>query len=156
MFTAHFATSRETETLHAWEPFSETVSVLFELQNSDIDEEHWEWRIYWIAGVAMLRTIGHVLHNVNSEKSPQHRKMIESMWAEWKANKDEHWIFFDFIEKERNNILKLFSFGATLPVSEDDRTLAYGNTDLDAAQLFREAVYWWRTQLRELERRVAC
>jgi hypothetical protein len=81
--------------------------------------------------------------------------VIESIWAEWKANKDEHWIFFDFIEKERNNILKLFSFGAMLPASEDNRTLVYGNTDLDAAQLFREAVYWWRTQLRELEGRLA-
>jgi hypothetical protein len=64
-------------------------------------------------------------------------------------------IFFDFIEKERNNILKTFSFGAELPAREDGRILAYGNTDIDATQLFREGVYWWRSQLREIEKRLA-
>jgi hypothetical protein len=48
-------------TLHAWEPWYVTLDVLFELQNSDIDKEHNEWRTQWIAGVAMLRATGHVL-----------------------------------------------------------------------------------------------
>lgn len=65
--------------------------------------------------------------------------------------KIENWIFFDFIEKERNNILKEFSFGAELPKAEDGRTLAYGKTCHDAAQLFREAVYWWRHELEKIE-----
>src|SRR5262245_12154749 len=95
-------------TLKAWEPWEYTRRSLFELQNSDIDEEHPEWRTNWIAGVAMLRTVGHVLHKVDAKTSTTHRSLIESAWAAWKMNKDEHWIFFDFIEKERNNILKTF------------------------------------------------
>jgi hypothetical protein len=33
----------------------------------------------------------------------------------------------------------------------DGRTLAYGSTEFDATELFREAVYWWRTQLLAFE-----
>lgn len=140
-------------TLYAWEPWEHARSILFELQNSDIDDEHPEWRTHWIAGVAVLRATGHVLHKVDARLSPNHKAVIDDAWARWKANKDEHWIFFDFIEKERNSILKLYSFGAALPqTAEDGRTLVYGNTDFDAAQLFREAVYWWRDQLREIEK----
>jgi hypothetical protein len=125
--------------------------VLFELQNSDIDDEHPEWRRSWIAGVAMLRATGHVLQKVDASTSPRHKSVVDEAWMDWSLNKNENWIFFEFIEKERNNILKTFSFGAQLPASEDRRMLAYGNTDLDGAQLFREAVYWWRHQLRIIE-----
>ena len=137
--------------LKAWEPWEWTRSVLFQLQNSEIDDEHPEWRLYWIAGVATLRAIGHVLKNVDANVSSAHKHAIDKIWSEWKSNSEENWIFFDFIERERNNILKEFSFGAQLPNDVDDRLLAYENTDLDAAQLFREAVYWWRYQLRQLE-----
>jgi len=138
-------------TLKAWEPWEETRSALFELQNSDIDNEHPEWRRNWIAGVAMLRAVGHVLQKVDAASSHRHKSLIDSNWRSWNADKDGNWIFFDFIEKERNNILKTFSFGAQLPSSEDGRLLAYGSTGLDAAELFREAVYWWRFQLRAIE-----
>lgn len=138
-------------TLKAWEPWEMTRSALFEIQNSDIDAEHPEWRTNWIAGVAMLRATGHVLHKVDAATSARHKSMIDAAWHSWSTDRDGNWICFDFIEKERNNILKTFSFGAQLPSAEDGRLLAYGNTDFDAAQLFREAVYWWRFQLRMIE-----
>lgn len=34
------------QTLSAWTPFWDTVSILFEFQNSDIDDEHPEWRFH--------------------------------------------------------------------------------------------------------------
>ena len=150
-----FVSSEALVTLNAWEPFDFTVGILFELQNSDIDDEHPEWRTHWIAGVAALRIIGHVLHKIDGLRSPRHKELIDAAWSRWSSDKDANWIFFDFIEKERNNILKEFSFGAKLPGISDERLLAYGTTDHDAAQLFREAVYWWRAQLRDLERSLA-
>jgi hypothetical protein len=138
-------------TLEAWEPWGDTRLILFELQNSDIDEEHYEWRLHWVAGVALLRTVGHVLRNVDALTSSKHRRSIDKAWTDWQQNKDDNWIFFDFIEKERNNILKEYSFGAALPAAMDGRTLAYGSTEFDATELFREAVYWWRTQLLAFE-----
>jgi hypothetical protein len=146
-----FMSASGDSTLSAWEPWEETRWALFELQNSDIDDEHPEWRRNWIVGVAMLRTVGHVLHKVDAATSPRHKSVIHTAWQSWNSDKDGDWIFFDFIEKERNNILKMFSSGAQLPSAEDGRLLAYGNTDLDAAELFREAVYWWRFQLRLIE-----
>ena len=146
-----FTSGPGISTLRAWEPWEETRSALFEIQNSDIDDEHPEWRTNWIAGVAMLRAIGHVLHKVDTAVSPHHKRVIDAAWRSWNADKDGNWIFFDFIERERNSILKTFSFGAQFPSAEDGRVLAYGNTGFDAAQLFREAVYWWRYQLRMIE-----
>jgi hypothetical protein len=137
--------------LKAWEPWEFTRSILFEFQNSDIDDEHWEWRLNWFAGVALLRTIGHVLYKVDAKRSDGHRTVIRSMWKSWHDDRRQHWIFFDFIERERNNILKEFSFGAELPSANDQRVLAYADTHDDAAQLFREAVYWWRDQLEVIE-----
>lgn len=138
--------------LKAWEPWELTRTLLFQFQNSDIDEEHPEWCFHWYAGVALLRTVGHVLHKVDGCRSEKSRKTIEKFWREWSDNKGQNWILWEFIEKERNAILKTFSFGAELPNDEDQRLLKYKDTDWDATQLFREAVYWWRHQLRGIER----
>jgi hypothetical protein len=101
-------------TLDAWTPYSECVSILFELQNSDLDDDHPEWRISWIAGIALLRAIGHVLDKVDSIKSAKHKKAIARLWSSWKSDKSTNWIFWDFIEQERNNILKIFKFGVEI------------------------------------------
>jgi hypothetical protein len=146
-----FTSQPRPTTLKAWEPWWDTVAILFELQNSDIDDEHPEWRLHWVAGVALLRTVGHVLKKVDAKTSPKHLEAVKAQWSIWNGDKLENWIFFDFIEQERNNILKEYSFGATLPEPNDDRTLVYRDTDFDAAQLFREAVYWWREQLLAIE-----
>jgi hypothetical protein len=137
--------------LRAWEPWDFARSLLFEFQHTDFDDEHPEWRLYWFSGIVTLRAIGHVLHKVDAETSHQHRSSIAQFWTKLKSDIDRNWIFFDFIEKERNNILKEFSFGAKLPSSEDGRLLAYDGTHLDGVELYREAVYWWRAQLDYLE-----
>src|SRR3990170_5538825 len=102
------------QTLAAWRPFWATVSILFELQNSDIDDEHPEWRFSWIAGVALLRTIGHVLDKVDAKVSQRHENAIRSTWNGWKNDRTTHWIFWEFVEDERNNVLKSYTFGVTL------------------------------------------
>jgi hypothetical protein len=56
-------------------------------------------------------------------------------------------VFWDFIEQERNNILKTFKFG----VKTDERGLFHHRIGEDGDPLFREAVYWWRYQLELLE-----
>jgi len=137
--------------LHAWEPYIFAVSLLFNFQHVECDEDHPEWRIYWFSGVVVLRSIGHVLHRVDSQVSARHRLIIDKFWTDINSSKDENWIFFDFIDRERNNILKEFSFGAQLPSEEDGRILSYNGTHHDGAELFSEAVYWWRAQLEFIE-----
>lgn len=151
-----FARGAAMGKLHAAEPWDFTRHILFEFQNSDIDAEHPEWMTNWFAGVALLRTIGHVLRNVDRTRDTVYQNAIDAFWEDIKSNRSTHWIFFDFIELERNNILKEFSFGATLPMStEDSLVLVYSHHDgWDATQLFREAVYWWRAQLEHLAHQI--
>ena len=142
-----------TQTLYAWEPFWDCVDILFLFQNSDVadgEEELPEWRLYWVAGVALLRTIGHVLAKVDAKSSAQHSQAIGRLWKQLQLDRKGSPIFWEFIEKERNNLLKTYSFGARLVQGEEGAYIQFENGD-DAFQLFCQAVYWWRHQLIELE-----
>lgn len=141
------------QTLKGWEPFWDCVGILFHFQNSDVtdgNEELPEWRLYWVAGVALLRTIGHVLAKADAKSSPNHTQEIDNLWSRLRSDRESSWIFWDFIEKERNNLLKTYSFGARLAHDEKGAYIEFGDGD-DAFQLYRQAVYWWRHQLMELE-----
>ena len=144
------------QTLRAWEPWHFTRSILFELQTWDYDvDDSWKWRTRWIAGVACLRTIGHVLDKIDAKRSLMHRTLIEEAWKSWKKEPDDHRVFFNFIEKERNNILKEFSFGTEFQEYDEEPDPRCLEAYEDAAELFREAVYWWRAQLTEIENRLS-
>jgi hypothetical protein len=75
-----FVFSPPKRSLKAWEPFWDCVTILFEFQNSDVDEEHTEWRLFWIAGIALLRTVGHVLAKADATTTNGHKQAIESAW----------------------------------------------------------------------------
>ena len=142
------------QTLKAWEPFSDCVGILFHFQISDIvdgDEELPEWRLHWVSGLALLRTIGHVLAKVDARASPAHAEKVDGLWAKLKDDRKTAAIFWDFIEEERNNLLKTYTFGAKLSSDEDGYFIEFADGQ-DAFQLFREAVYWWRHQLEMLEK----
>jgi hypothetical protein len=131
-----FVLSPPHQTQKAWGPFWDCVDVLFEFQNSEQDEERSEWRLYWVAGISLLRTIGHVLAKIDVMASPRHRAEIDRLWDGWKADRAQSSIFWDFIEKERNNLLKTYSFGAHL--TQDDKGYYVQFEDgQDAFQLFR-------------------
>ncbi|WP_152659199.1 hypothetical protein [Gluconobacter oxydans] len=144
------------QTLTAWEPFWDCVTVLFQFQNSDVtdgDVELPEWRLFWVAGVALLRAVGHVLAKVDAKVSPSHTEVIDSLWRRLKTDRKESMIFWDFIEKERNNLLKTYSFGPRLALTPEGACIEFRDGS-DAFELYRQAVYWWRHQLMELEQAI--
>lgn len=148
-----FTRTSPIQTLKAWEPWRDCVGILFHFQNSDIvdgDEELPEWRLHWVSGLAMLRTIGHVLAKVDALDSPAHAAAVGGLWATLKKDRKSSEIFWNFIEDERNNLLKTYTFGAKLSSDEYGYFIEFGDGQ-DAFQLFREAVYWWRYQLELLE-----
>ena len=59
-----------------------------------------------MATVSLLRAVGHVLNKVDGASCPEMRAAVDEVWSEWKADKTANAIFFDFIEDERNSILK--------------------------------------------------
>jgi hypothetical protein len=117
-----FVLSPPRQTLKAWAPFWDCVTILFEFRNSDVDEEHSEWRLFWVAGIALLRTIGHVLVKADALSSPKHKIEIDRLWGTWKLDRGSASIFWDFVEKERNSLLKTYTFGARLLQDEKDTT----------------------------------
>ncbi len=46
-----------------------------------------DFRVSWVAVIAMLRAIGHVLKNVDSEKSDVHKQVIADWWERLNARK---------------------------------------------------------------------
>jgi hypothetical protein len=64
----------------------------------------------WFTTIALLRAVGHVLHKVDGEGSPELGAAVKKHFDDLKARKPEPRIFWGFIEKERNDVMKLYQF----------------------------------------------
>ena len=69
------------------------------------------WRPKWAGLVALLRAVGHVLDKIDGAGSPEARQVIDRAWEELRGRRPEPKIFWEFIEAERNNVLKAYAFG---------------------------------------------
>jgi hypothetical protein len=124
-----------------------------------------EYRLLWISGLALVRAVGHVLKNVDCTANPELKVALDQNWPVWK----EEPLFSEFIEPERNLILKEYSFGyqeGVVPVR-----VGISVHDLGADNLFRplqqghfagedgrdvlaEAIEWWEEKLAVLEQQL--
>lgn len=66
-------------------------------------------RVAWVGIVALLRAVGHVLKKIDSRDNPNVRQIVDQLWNEWAST--EPAIFCEFIENERNSVLKQYEFG---------------------------------------------
>jgi hypothetical protein len=159
LITADIFVEKPTlQTLSAWEPFWECVGILFSLQHTEVvdgDDELPEWRQYWTNGIVLLRTVGHVLDKVDARKSQINAKILNDFWLRLKANRETNSVFWEFIDRERNNILKTYSFGAKLEKDDQGDYQVLTDNGEDAFELYRYAVYWWRKQLVDIEAELA-
>jgi hypothetical protein len=64
------------------------------------------WRTRWAAAVALLRSVGHVLDRVDKKTSPQLERAVDVAYAELQSTKPEPVIYWEFIKRERDNLLK--------------------------------------------------
>ncbi|QDL39408.1 hypothetical protein [Rhodoferax sediminis] len=69
-----------------------------------------DWRRQWILSIVLLRAIGHVLDKVDGSRSSAARAAIDKWWAGVKQARPS--IFWDFIEEERNSVLKQYQSNA--------------------------------------------
>lgn len=93
--------------------------VAYTLLEEEKDLER--WRVHWAGAVALLRTIGHVLEKVDG-KNLKYKTAVKSAYESWKADREKHAIFWEFIVAERNNILKEYRFNLH---SNDEVGIAY-------------------------------
>jgi hypothetical protein len=139
------------------------------------------WRIVWAGAVALVRAVGHVLDKVDGDDAIV-KKVAREFFSEWKVAAD-HTIFRDFIERERNNLLKEYRsdvhpFDAVpvviqLPIVslhggeantivqvfdlEDNvyRPLLDGPWEgVDGREVLGEAINWWSSQLDAIDSEV--
>jgi hypothetical protein len=66
-------------------------------------------RVAWVGIVTLLRAVGHVLKKVDARDDPKIRQIVDQLWNEWASTKPA--IFSEFIENERNSVLKQYEFG---------------------------------------------
>lgn len=118
-----------------------------------------QWVILWTASVSLLRTVGHVLRNVDAATDLRMRSAVDDAWNKWSTHKDEHRIFWEFIEEARNSILKEFDLQAGQGVivrPGGDHTVTYpiyldGFGEADQLELLDTALEWWHVELERIE-----
>jgi hypothetical protein len=122
-------------------------------------------RLYWVAGVALARAVGHVLQKVDGEHDATIQRAVASAYAAWKADKQANAIFWDFIEQERNQILKEYEVGflagpidivAGAELHTLDEHLFCPIADgvfagEDCRDILEQAIMWWESQLNRIE-----
>ena len=75
------------------------------LQLLEEEKDGTRWRVHWAAAVALLRAVGHVLAKVDAGEDADLSRIANQAFRRWRGDK-VHEIFVEFIEKERNNVLK--------------------------------------------------
>ena len=148
--------------------------VSLELLQEETDEVR--WNVHWFGAVSLLRAVGHVLVKVDGPKSAKLRNRLDDAYSDWKSTNPNHAIFRDFIDSERNNLLKEFRSSVhpnhvTRLVIEDVKFRYWANTDgsasdihlldenlfrpvlggygqgEDARDIYEAAIGWWQAQL---------
>jgi hypothetical protein len=133
------------------------------------DEERPEvFRVLWVAGISLARAVGHVLHKVDAERDSATKRAVEAAYGVWQLDRSSNTIFWDFIEEERNQVLKQYSIGFSPgPVSVLVGTEAVTIGDHlfcpitdgtyageDCRDVLQEAIEWWRRQLSQIEQAI--
>jgi hypothetical protein len=112
-----------------------------------------EKRVAWVAAVTLLRTVGHVLDKVDGARSTFLRAAVDERWVKIRQGGVEHQIFHDFIDRERNSILKEYRIGEALvePIEADtgdtndadhNDNMLVGSRLLPTKKVLREALNW--------------
>jgi len=111
-------------------------------------------RLDWVLAVTLLRVVGHALHKVDARRSPEMKAAIAEAHLGWKANPRQHAIFHEFIEAERNSILKEYRLDPGAHLSADTEVEDYlliGDQAFSPVGTINAALEWWEDQLDRIE-----
>lgn len=163
-------------TVHARRVLSDVEAVRAKLED---EVGRTEWRLYWVTAVVLVRAVGHVLTKVDGAAVTVVRDIANELHRRWKTDNDNDAIFRDFIEQERNSILKEYEFGMSegpIPVLAKMQNSVTGEyfeqqaligeniyrpmwsgpyEGEDGRTLLDEAISWWTTQLDRIDKESA-
>lgn len=127
-----------------------------------------DMRVKWVGAVAVLRAVGHVLDKVDGPVSPAVRQAVDEFWLQLKTQRAANSIFWEFIDRERNLVLKTYLhnyYDAPVQVLVPDAGVCGLDAGLfvpavdgptegeDVRDTYRDALDWWRQQLGAIEGR---
>lgn len=123
------------------------------------------FRVLWVAGVALARAVGHVLRKVDAAQDERTRAAAASAWASWQADRPGNAIFWEFIEDERNQVLKQYELGffegdAYFVTGDEVIPMGYRQfpqitsgvfSGQDCRDVLEQAIDWWEHQLSAID-----
>ena len=136
------------------------------------------WRRRWIVAVVLLRAVGHVLDKVDGARSKELKEAVDEWWCLLRSTKPKPQIFWQFVDEERNAIVKEYQTNARqgvsiqVPVieinlrigeqtSDPAKPPTYRYTmnaghfkDRDQRELIAEAIQWWEGELAAIDQAV--
>ena len=135
----------------------------------ELSDDHTEVRVLWFTAVALLRAVGHVLDRVDGPSDSAIARAVKLSWHKWHADPLSYPLFHEFIEEERNILLKeythryeeepgrLLAGGETFALDEFLFTpLTHGRfAGEDGRDIVRDAIDWWRAELDAIDKRAA-
>ncbi|MDF2494577.1 hypothetical protein [Sphingomonas sp.] len=114
-----------------------------------------ERRLRWFTVLVLLRSVGHVLAKVDGERSDHLRDAVKSQWRRVQAGSRADDVFHDFIERERNLLLKEYKSDEYVlePRGTDDEAddLLVGAEVLTRNEALSRAIAWWERLLGDVE-----
>jgi hypothetical protein len=122
-------------------------------------------RICWVAAITLARAVGHVLQSVDAADNRAVADANDRLFAEWRNNRENHSVYWDFIRAERNLVLK--EYAQNWSYEPTVVAVATENFELDAGlycaiedgpyagadirDMLDVAIDWWELQLGIIE-----
>lgn len=133
----------------------------------EVESDATRFRVLWVAGVALLRSVGDALHKVDAARDPRIAKAADDAWERVKADRENKAIFWEFIREERNNVLKEYKFGflsgpVHVLVTPSDKVFTLDDNLFcpvadgrfageDCRDILAEGIAWWERKLSAID-----
>jgi len=117
-------------------------------------------RLAWITCITLLRAVGHVLDKVDADRSTYVKQASDLQFSKTKADRFANLIFWEFIEAERNQIIKEYKSSIFDYVPDDlngGKDVLVVTNILIGIQVFTPgeavsaAIHWWEEYLDAVE-----
>lgn len=139
----------------AYRTLKDADASVRELKSSDPADAQ-NYRLRWVTCITLLRTVGHVLKKVDAPRSRWIGEAILRTWKRWQDDASGNLIWHEFIEKERNTLLKEYQFvyqqgSSSASPPEEPLPLLIGDAVYQPEAAAQAAIRWWKVQLGAIE-----